>query len=57
MIYLKIAKIIYKSNKWDIEIIYKFLNFSKNISNKWSELQVDIIKMDIKNLILVMIKK
>ncbi len=40
----KMAKTIYKSNRWDIEYIYKFLNFCKNYFDKFNQTQINIIE-------------
>ena len=44
----KFKKTICKSNQWDIEEIYQFLNFSKNFFIKLSEIQIDIIENTLK---------
>ena len=40
----RFAKNIYTSCKWEVEEIYKFLNYGKNIFNKLNELQKDIME-------------
>ena len=40
----KFGKIIYKTNRWDIDEIFQFLNFTHNIFDGLKEFQIDIIE-------------